>query len=495
MRVLFAFPSFHGHLNPSLPVAQSLVAKGHEVHYFSFEDVRDKIEKTSAIFHSAVSEQPEYYAGRHMNGPLGVLEGIFEELSLDATSFLSQLQTLNIALELQLPGAIRFLEELKPDVVVYDALVRSRDMQVAAKVLGIRAVGLLSIAGPGAWLGHSPATLLPLTLADADRLVASFEPHVQATERLNSTYGLSLAAGLPQPTGKLDMFGGNVVLVSTSVDLQDPLPAELQASYEDDGAVFSYVGPLLAEPSLTLEMLGPDPVLSQVRAARAAGRPIVLVSMGTLLVSNHKLNGWNGRSGGARSLSGREICQAAWGGAFDAFGSSTSNGDTTLILVSVGMQNNPLGDLSLPSNAICLQTLPQVEILQECVSVFLTHGGQNSFTEAMRYSTPVVICPGFGDQVVNGGKAISLGVGLKVDRPVVDAGDEARAALQYRCDVCSALREVHSDESFRAAAGRCADGLRATGGVPRAVELILGIDAPPTSFCFSRQQSGLAGGA
>jgi len=173
-------------------------------------------------------------------------------------------------------------------------------------------------------------------------------------------------------------------------------------------------------------------------------------------------------------LCGREICQAAWGGVFDAFGSSTNGKEDVLIVASVGMQTNPLGSMEVPANAICSESIPQVEILKEGVSVFLTHGGQNSFTEAMHYATPVVVCPGFGDQVVNGSKALSLGVGLKVDRPVAALGDENDVAARYRIEVCRAVNHVYSDASFGDAAQRVAHRLHTTGGVGRAVELILG---------------------
>merc|ERR1711971_528960 len=99
------------------------------------------------------------------------------------------------------------------------------------------------------------------------------------------------------------------------------------------------------------------------------------------------------------------------------------------------------------------------------VDIFLTHGGQNSFTEALDHGVPLVVCPGFGDQIVNSRKAVSLGVGLKVDRPRNAFGDAIQAAGQYREDVCKAMHTVLNSDSYRTAAEDCAKRLHAAGGV------------------------------
>lgn len=471
MKIALACSGHIGHLNPMLAVARALVDLGHDVHFRSMEGVRAKIEGAGATFHNAVLTQPEYYAGRELAGPLGALEDVMNEHKLDSGSFLSQLRVYNIALEQQLPGAVRFLRELRPAVVVYDGIMTCRDLMFAAKVLKIPAVAVWSLAGPGAWVTHSAATMLPLTLAEADSLVANFTPHADAVERINRTYGLELCKGLPQPAGKVDTFDADAVLITTSADLQDPMTPELKSAYEKDGANFVYVGPLLTDGAGASESTD-DEVVQRVRSARAQGRPVVLVSMGTLLVSDHQLNGWDGRSGGS-SLTGSQLCRAAWGGTFDAFGSSSAN-EGALLVVSLGPRPKPLGDLAAPPNALCVSYVNQQRILEVGVDVFLTHGGQNSFTEAMMYATPVVVCPGFGDQVVNSNKAVTLGVGLKVDRPQGDCDQEGAVALKYRADVHQALLQVRAEQqSFVAAAKNCAARLRKTGGIPSAVRVVL----------------------
>lgn len=45
----FCIPA-HGHTNPTLGVARELVSRGHQVWYYSYEAMREKIEKTGAVF-------------------------------------------------------------------------------------------------------------------------------------------------------------------------------------------------------------------------------------------------------------------------------------------------------------------------------------------------------------------------------------------------------------------------------------------------------------
>merc|ERR1712190_408800 len=180
--------------------------------------------------------------------------------------------------------------------------------------------------------------------------------------------------------------------------------------------------------------------------------------MGTVITGDSSDVGWDakpldGQVGRRRGLTGRELCQAAWGGAFDAFGVyGTDTNSAPLLLVALGPQEAALGDLSIPGNAICLPVMPQVDLLKAGVDLFLTHGGQNSFTESLAEGVPVVVCPGFGDQPVNARKAVKLGVGLQVERPVPPNGKEEQAVEAYRTTVRMALFQVYAEPSFTAMA-------------------------------------------
>uniref|UniRef100_A0A7S2N2S6 UDP-glycosyltransferases domain-containing protein n=1 Tax=Zooxanthella nutricula TaxID=1333877 RepID=A0A7S2N2S6_9DINO len=501
----FVFPMASGHLNPSLPIARFLVAQGHEVHYLCREQLRAGIEDTGAVFHSDIGVQPELYEGRRPDF-IGATASLKKEYGLEGDSTIDAIVKLRmVQREMMLPGTIRWLKRLGAHAVLYCPLINS-EAAVAALAAGIPSVALLTIAGPGA---NPPmmAEFLAACGATAEgtlRAGLSFQPNVEAVARMNARYGAALPAveGF-DPVGKMDLVRlSHVTLVTTCEDLQDPLDPELAEVYQREGVRFEAVGPLLDQEGAKraaghryTEQPGvhegnghegamgqPDnqtdaaELLARVRMARHEGRQVVLASMGTVVTGDHEEFGWNGRTVGAdgkpRGLTGRELSQAAWAGIFDVFGGDSAE-DGPLIVVSLGPQEDPLGAVEAPPNAVCLPSVPQVDVLRAGVDMFLTHGGQNSFTEALSAGVPLVVCPGFGDQAVNARKAEALGVGLQVPRPDPDGGEEATAAAEFRASAGAAARRVAAEPAFRAKAQACAGRLAQAGGVPRAAEWLL----------------------
>ena len=163
-------------------------------------------------------------------------------------------------------------------------------------------------------------------------------------------------------------------------------------------------------------------------------------------------------------MTGKELCQAAWAGLFDAFGTDNA-GAGPLLLVSLGPQPDALENLVAPANAVCLPVMPQVDILKEGVDLFLTHGGQNSFMESLSTGAPVVVCPGFADQPVNAQKAVQLGVGLQIERPMCDLNEASQVAAKYRCDVAAALEEVRRNPEFKTKANECSVKMQSAGAL------------------------------
>jgi len=287
--------------------------------------------------------------------------------------------------------------------------------------------------------------------------------------------------------GYLDGCRGNTIMVTTTEDLQDQMTPELAAEHNNDGAKFEYVGPLLGEeaPQATSEC----DLVTKAHEARASGRKIIMVSLGTVVTSNHSVNGWDARTQGSK-ITGKQLCQAVWAGTFDAVGADTEE-SAPLIIAALGRASHTdaLGGIEVPANATCVTSFQQVELLRVGIDLFVTHGGQNSFTEAMSFSTPVVVCPGFGDQMVNAQKAVDLGVGLKVDRPFGPADTDGTASTCYRNEVCQAITQVLSCRSWKEAAQLQAAKLAAAGGIPRAVDLILTAASKSKELWQSRRSS------
>ena len=203
---------------------------------------------------------------------------------------------------------------------------------------GIPRVALLAFAGPGAWDAtvHTKVYQNEHTSFDAlDADARSYTPNVDAVQRLNVKYGLSLQAWFsrgqiyPQPS---------TMIVTTTKKLSANERTEITEA--EVGCAIHYVGPLLdaaGAPRAGVLNKGPDKtcqstsaetndVLSRLQEASRVGRQVVLASMGTVTTGNHRTLGWNGRPidtlGNQYGLTGAQMARAVWGGLFDAVGTT-----------------------------------------------------------------------------------------------------------------------------------------------------------------------------
>ncbi|CAE7928443.1 ydhE [Symbiodinium necroappetens] len=349
----------------------------------------------------------------------------------------------------------------------------------AAQILGIPCVGILTTAGPGSlrlatleWLekmGYTTERCLKERRA--------YQPLLEAVDRLRAKYGLEIELDEDMaPVGMSVVSKQSALTLVTTVDfLADPLSPELEKIYEEAQTEFVFVGPLLdkagakraAGHKFQKEAESTQGLEPPAETAREAGRKVIFASMGTVITGDSPEVGWANHmsvDGVFQGLTGKELCQAAWGGLFDAFGTDSTDAGP-LLLVSLGPQPDALENLVAPANAACLPVMPQVDILKEGVDLFLTHGGQNSFMESLSTGSPVVVCPGFADQPVNAQKAVQLGVGLQIERPMCDLSEASQVAAKYRCDVAAALQEVHGNPEFKTKANECSSKMQSAGAL------------------------------
>jgi len=489
---LFVFPMASGHLNPSLPIARELRRLGHNVHYVCAEQMRAAIEGTGATFHDEQEVQPELFEGRPKD-TMEMADGLKKEYGLEGEPFMQAMfQLRNVMDEMRIPGLIRLLQELRPAAVIYCPIC-SLEAALAAKDQGIPHIGLNTIAGPGAWFHclECIAEQMQMTVEELDQKMRDFEPNMEAYKRLQSKYScFDGDGGLAKPFGRIEQNAhAAVTLFTTTEEFYDSTSPELQEAFARDGSQFVALGPLLDQAGAKRaaghksthnetaadDSLSSAELIKRVAEARGAGRSVVLASMGTVITGDMDGCGWKGRNPGAdgklRGLSGKELCQGAWQGVFDAFGSDKEM--APLIVLSLGPQADALDGITPPANAICAPELPQVDLLKVGIDLFLTHGGQNSFMEALSTGTPLVVCPGFADQPVNAQKAVDMGVGLKVDRPDCDPGQERETVAAYRAEVKASLLAAFANSGLKASAAACGKSMQAAGGVPRAVEIVL----------------------
>lgn len=479
------------------------MASGHEVHYLCREQMREAIEGTGATFHDEVTAMPEMYEGRTPD-MFGALTDVTKEYGLEDDSLMvAMCKIKELMSEMMLPGLLRWLKSVNAQVVVCCPLMK-KEACWGAQITGIPCVGLMTTAGPGsmAYAMKDFLEKMGMTIEECLEHRKNYQPLQECFERLRAKYGIKVAYNDDmEPCGKCSVaIDSAFTLVTTAEFLADPTPKDLQELYEAKRTKFVFVGPLLdkagakraAGHKFTMEKetqethdAGKAPTaecdpVARLKEAKALGRKVVYISMGTVITGDSPEVGWANRmkvENQERGFTGKELCQAAWRGAFEALGSDAP--DAPLLLVSLGPQADALENLELPKNAFCLPSMPQVDLLKSGVDLFLTHGGQNSFMESLSVGTPVVVCPGFADQPVNAQKAADIGVGLQVKRPVCELEEVEQEILKYKAEVKAAVTEVYQNKSFQSRAEQCSQELRDAGGVDRAVDLLLGIFVDP----------------
>lgn len=171
---------------------------------------------------------------------------------------------------------------------------------------------------------------------------------------------------------------------------------DARQSSEDEGALcLAYTIPELvsADPPEIPGLRYVGPVAEPAHQAtvsfpweRLDGRPLVYVSLGTLVA--HR---------------GRRFFRAALDGlaGLDV---------QTVMFAPDGVVPEPWGD------AIVLPSVPQAALLARA-TVAIGHGGLNTTWDCLRHGVPMVLAPGFGDQIGMAQRVADLGAGLRVSLP------------------------------------------------------------------------------
>ena len=98
------------------------------------------------------------------------------------------------------------------------------------------------------------------------------------------------------------------------------------------------------------------------------------------------------------------------------------------VVLSVG-KNFDIAKLeNIPDNFIVKHRIPQIAILKQS-SLFITHGGMNSVSEAMIYGVPMLVVPFVSDQPVNARQVEKLGLGKVLDYNAIMADNLKETAM------------------------------------------------------------------
>ena len=478
-KAIFVFPAAAGHVNPSLPLARGLVLAGWDVDYLATATFKVAIQDTGATF----CDRDAVCREHGIEDVTAMVKATASEYGDPVPQWWLNFGSISTAA--LLPIYIDWFRSRHAQLVVY-CPVLCQVALFAALQLKVPAVSLLTASGPG----YFDAAIASMAGGGAVRGVAAglvnavkaVEPNAAAIESIRSQLGMSgLTLNTTEPLCCDYYCGTN--LVSTTEELSDPLCARDEEYYRSVGKRFFFVGPLLGASGAKRgeqAQEGPGELMRRVEAAAAGSRTVVYVSMGTVVTSDNEDHGWNATDGS--SITGRQLCQSVFRAVFEELGSAEP--DAPLIVVSLGPQPGALAGVVVPPNAVCAASVPQVDLLRAGKpALFVTNGGQNSLMESMSVGTPVLVCPGFGDQLTNADKVVARGWGAKVARPprlcgggedgTPAAADADAAATAYQARVRSGVRAVLDGADFAKQAQRIADGLKRAEGVDGALRLLL----------------------
>ena len=108
-KIVFVCIPAHGHTNPTLGVVRELIARGHEVLYYSYEPLRDKIEAAGASFVSCDAYDQEQRLTPKDAARVGKDLAFSTQILVDTTLALDNM-------------VCRDMENLKPDCIVADSM-------------------------------------------------------------------------------------------------------------------------------------------------------------------------------------------------------------------------------------------------------------------------------------------------------------------------------------------------------------------------------------
>jgi hypothetical protein len=433
-----------GHFNPTLPFVAELSRNACEVTYYVAESLRDTVELAGATWRAVPdTSSPELCAtavAKHVADPTGY------------SVFVSQLAVT----EHILPGLLEDVRRLerKPSVIIYDPN-HCPWGKVAAHVLGVPSIGVITVPGPG-------SIRISKELADAWEADVAVQGPRKA---ILNEYGIDLLKH-----GRIwEHYSPMQNLVTTIRGLYTPPVDEMQL--ERFGHFpFTCVGALIdmkvTRCSNTASTSAPETLpMARIRAELAAGKRLLYISLGTVANSRHwdKKFGFVGKENGLAELTGKEITLRVFRTCFEAFGGS----DQILVIMAVGPQDDALEGLpAAPGNFILRPSVPQLEVLSLC-DAFVTHGGANSMHEAFSFGVPLAVVPLFGDQVLSADSVAAAGAGFSFRDPLQSLTVPAlRGAV-------TVLLDTGDSNTYRAAARGMQKKLAEAGGVKKAGQIVL----------------------
>ena len=415
IRILICSTPLPGHVNPALPIARELVARGHDVRWYAGAMHKAAIERTGAVFEPIVDATDpldrtpdELYPDRvGLTGLAGVKFDL-KHLFLD-----------------EIPGQLsdvrRILDDFAADLVLADpgfmtaAILRELGGPRFA-TYGISILPMPSRDVPPLGSGKTPGSALAKLL---NRILLPVVPRLMFGDVHRHFQTVRAAVGLP-PT-KAPVFE---LCASPDLYLQGST-ASFEFPRSDLPPQVHFIGPLLPD-------LAPDQPLPDWWSRLDSAKPVVLVTQGTIATDLDDLT--------VPALAG------------------LATEDVTVI--ATGAVGKIILTQPIPDNAHVEEFVPFGTLLPR-VDVLVTNGGYGGVQFALANGVPLVVSGATEEKPDIAARVEWSGVGLNLGR-------ERATPEQIR----AAVRTVLADSRYRDRARAVQREAAALDSVTRAAELI-----------------------
>ena len=414
-RFLLTAMPFTGHIAPTLPVAQALVARGHDVRFYTGSAFRDRIEGSGAVF-VPWRKAPDFDENNlaptfpRLGGEKGLRQLLINVADLFIGTAPAQFADLRAEWERE-PWDVMVADE-----VSIGGVLAAEKLSFPWATLSVLPLNMAGTAGPPSGMGITPGRN-PLTRA-RDAALRAAVPLISRPLR-RPLADARAAVGLPPSKLTMDqlVFSPSLVVASGS-----PL---LDYERADRPPWLEFVG----------ELRGPAPAAAALPPwwGELDGRRIVHVTQGTQNIDPADLI-----RPALEALADRDV----------------------LVVVATGVSGRDTLPIPVPANARVAGFLPYAELLPR-VDTVVTNGGWGGTLAALAHDIPLVIAGGDLDKPEIAARVAWAGAGVNL-----------KTGTPTSAQVRAGVDRVRGDPSFREAARRVGAQLRSLGGPERAADLI-----------------------
>ncbi len=359
----------HGHVNPTLGLAQELVQRGHDVFFLTTPEFEDTVKQSGATFVSYPSVLGARTAESAKDQALATMEGKAPPASASMMGRVEEELTTTLQPLLQ---AIRLIN---PDLMINDfaslaALIIAENLQI-------------------------PRVKFFTTYASNHQynlLKESFAKYDFPTEDVFA----ELQSAINRSCHTVNLKPLNLMQAMTEIEAHNLvfMPKPFQPMHESFDTRFQFVGPnFLRRPTGHARNLIPE---------IPEDGPVLLISLGSLF---HE-----------------------WPEFFrDCYKAFANSPWRVVMAIGKNLMPEQLGEK--PENFTVTPYVPQVELLQEA-SLFITHGGMNSTMESLTYGVPMVVIPQIEEQEITAKRVHNMNLGRYLPRSAVTAQTLAKAVAE-----------------------------------------------------------------